>query len=361
MYRRILLIGVIILSLGFAQSLEETLEQMAKDNARGYLGPVVTAFGMGVNSGTFHTAKPHKMLGFDVKLNVAATTVTDVGQNYDFALPDANIDFVMALELVPGQGSQNFNLSINPNDVYESDRESSTLFGPNESNAIEVDGAAAVDVIAAQIASQSGGLMTAAQIESNFGSEISSAISGNIPAIMTPTGFDLPVFPMVMPQISVGLPMSIELTLRGFPEADMGDIGKFSFYGFGGKIGLNQFIPIPNIAIPRIAVGYYMTNLGIGDLLNAQNSILTVQASKSIPFLTVYGGVGMESSSMEVKYEYVDELTGTTLPIEFSLDGENSFRTIVGARLKLFLLTINADYNVGEFNTFNLGVGLTLR
>jgi len=164
-----------------------------------------------------------------------------------------------------------------------------------------------------------------------------------------------------MPQVSLGLPMSIELTLRGFPETDLGDMGKLSFVGFGGKIGINQFIPIPNIALPQVSVGYYLTSLKIGDVLDASNSILTLQASKSIPFLTVYGGFGLESSSMDVSYTYVDQVTNTELPIKFSLDGQNSFRTIVGARLKLAIISINADYNVGEFNTLNLGVGLTLR
>jgi len=356
-----LVFGTIILGFGLSQSLEETLQQMAKDNARGYLGPAVTAFGMGVNSGTFHTAKPHKMLGFDVKLNVAATSITDVGQTYEYAVPNIDLDFSMPFDI--GTGTQNFNIVINPDDVYEADRESSTLFGPKEVNTINADPALAADLIAEQIATQAGNGITADDIKSisGFDAAVSDAITDNIPALTTFEGFDLPAFPMVMPQVSVGLPLDIEVTLRGFPEADAGDVGKLSFFGFGGKIGLNQFIPIPNIALPQISAGYYMTNLSVGDLLSAKNSIMTLQASKSIPFITVYGGIGLESSSMDVSYTYVDEVTDTELPIEFSLDGENSFRTIVGARIKLFLLSINADYNIGEFNTLNLGVGLTLR
>ena len=71
--------------LGYSQSLEENLESMAKVNARGYLGPMVTAFVMGINSGTFHNAKPHKLLGFDFKLGFSMASITDAGKTFDFA------------------------------------------------------------------------------------------------------------------------------------------------------------------------------------------------------------------------------------------------------------------------------------
>ena len=88
-----------------------------------------------------------------------------------------------------------------------------------------------------------------------------------------------------------------------------------------------------------------------------KNSIATLQISKSIPFLTVYGGFGLESSSLDVDYT----LESSSNAVKFTLDGDNKFRTTVGARLKLAIITINADYNMGEFNTVNFGVGLTLR
>ena len=141
----------------------------------------------------------------------------------------------------------------------------------------------------------------------------------------------------------------------------LGDMGKFTFFGFGGKIGLNQFIPLPNIILPHFAVGYYMTNLGVGDVIEMKNSITTLQVSKSFPILTVYGGFGFESSSLDVDYTYTDEITNTEIPVKFSLDGENKFRTTVGARLKLLFLSINYDYNMGELHTHNVGLGLTFR
>ena len=99
-----------------------------------------------------------------------------------------------------------------------------------------------------------------------------------------------------------------------------------------------------------------------------KNSITTVQVSKSIPVITLYGGIGLEKSSLDISYTYIGDdpetdavETDADVPISFNMEGENKFRTTVGARLKLAILTINADYNMGEFNTINVGVGLTLR
>ena len=349
------IITIVSIGLGYSQTLSETMETMVKKNTQGYLGPMVTAFGMGLNSGTYHNAKPHKLLGFDFKLGVSMTTITDDGKTFDFVLPDADIPLSFTID------GATHPISVNPVDVYGSNRTSSTMFGDTTRNAIEVNTDAAIDIIAGQLATSTG--FSEAEIKTMYNSEITSAIEDNIPTIYTPPGFNLPAVPMVVPQVSIGLIKDIELTFRGMPAVPIGDMGEFTFSGFGGKIGLNQFIPIPSIALPRIALGYYMTNLAVGDMIKMKNSIITLQASKSIPFLTVYGGFGLENSSLDISYTYIDgdDTMPINVPIKFTLEGENKFRTTIGARLKLAIITINADYNIGEFNTVNFGAGLTLR
>jgi len=350
------LITVVSIGLGYSQSLEETLESMATANAQGYLGPMVTAFGMGINSGTYHNAKPHSLLGFDIKMGISMTPIADEGKIFDFTFPDIDTSIPITI------GGNSTNFDVNLNDIYESDRTSSTMFGAATSNSIAIDNTKLQELHAALVTQLAGEMsITENVVIDMYGDEISTAINNGIPVISTPAGLNIPVVPMVVPQLSVGLPKDIEITLRGIPSLENDNFGKLTYFGFGGKIGLNQFIPIPNIALPRIAVGYYSTNLAVGDIMKMKNSIATLQVSKSIPFLTVYGGFGLENSSLDVKYNYIDEFTNTEIPINFNIDGENKFRTTVGGRLKLFLLTINADYNIGEFNTYNVGVGLTLR
>ena len=110
-----------------------------------------------------------------------------------------------------------------------------------------------------------------------------------------------------------------------------------------------------------MAIGYYAINLTMGDIIKMNNSIAMFQISKSIPFLTIYGGLGVENSTADLNYSYSDALNEISTPIKFSITGKNTFRTIIGFRLKLAILSINADYNIGEFNTVNAGIGLTLR
>ena len=359
---------ILIFTIGFgvgaphSQSLESTLQNMLDKNAKGYLGPMVTTFGMCMNSGTYHIAKPHKLLGFDFKVNVALTTVTDAGKTYDFYLPDDSMSVPITI------GSEELPLSISPDDIYEVDRVSSTMFGDDIFNTIEVDNTKLENAIIAQLTSQYSDL-TENEIRDQFSSEISTAVnSAPVSAITTPIGYNLPAVGLPIGQVSIGLPKDIEISLRGMPSQDLGDIGKLSLNGFGGKIGLNQFIPLPNLVLPYFSVGYYSTNLSIGNIVEMKNSITTLQVSKSIPVITLYGGIGMEKSSLDISYTYIGDdpetdavETDADVPISFNMEGENQFRTTVGARLKLAILTINADYNMGEFNTVNFGVGLTLR
>lgn len=351
-----LVIGMMILSFVlpvWGQSLEGTLEELAKENAKGYLGPVVTAFGTGVNSGTFRTAKSHKLLGFDVTVNVSATTVSDEGLEYDFYIPDqVTLPFNVT-------DTTSYDIVFDGDSLFPGDRTSSTFFGEQESHSISPDGSYASNEIKDQLVNTYG--VNQLVVDNIPDSEIITSVNELI--IKTPQGFNISALPMVIPQVSVGLPLDIEITLRGFPPTELpDDAGKLSFFGFGGKIGLNQFIPIPLFPVD-LAAGWYSTNLTIGDILDASNSILTFQASKSIPFITVYGGIGIESSSLDVSYDAILDPNNPSevTPIGFSLEGNNTFRTIVGLRLKLLLLSINADYSVGEFNSFNLGVGFSLR
>ncbi len=76
--------------------------------------------------------------------------------------------------------------------------------------------------------------------------------------------------------------------------------------------------------------------------------------------LTLYGGVGLESSTLNASYIY--EETGTeSTEIDLSVKGDNQFRGTLGFRIKMLILAINADYNFGEYNSANVGVGITIR
>ena len=334
------------------QDIGETLKSLLEDNARGYMGPIATAFGTAVNSGTYHRAKPHKILGFDLTINFAVATVPDAGQFYDFVLPD-KITLQIDDSVIPELGTQVIIVEFIGADLYAgNDLRSATFFGPDSIFDIVLNNSYAISQVKSAMAGQ-----VPQEVIDNATSEIQNAIN-QIPAISTPPGFDFPALLMPIPQVSVGLPFSTEVTLGGFSlTAGESDI---SFTRFGAKIGLNQFIPTVPLIFPAISLGFYTTNLDLGGIVTANNSIITLQVSKSVPLLTVYGGFGIESSSIDVDYIFDDDELGE-IPIAFSLDGDNSFRTTIGFRLKLLLLSLHGDYSVGEYAATTIGVGLTLR
>ena len=347
-----LLITILIIGRVYSQSIEDNLKSMANANAKKYLGAFPTAFGMNMNSGTFHKAKPHKVLGFDITMSMSMAATSDAAQTFEFILPAEDI-------LVPITiAGQQYELEINPDEVYDEFRTTSTIFGPPFSNTISVDNDKAINSIRTQLAGKG---VAQNQIDLISDSELAPLVDENFPALVTPEGLNLPFIPALIPQISIGFPKDIELSFRGFPSSDIPEYGKVEFLGYGGKIGLNQFIPVPNIVLPDMALGYYAINLTMGDIIKMNNSITMFQISKSIPFLTVYGGLGLESTTADLNYSYADALSGTSTPIHFSNTGENNFRTVIGMMFKLAILSINADYNIGAFNTLNMGIGITLR
>ncbi len=331
------------------EGLEETLRDMVEKNADGYLGPLATAFGTGLNSGIFHRAEPHKILGFDVTINASITTIPDTDLEYEFFLSDRLLPLTVPNPL-GGTGTLAIEMALS--DIYQTGQKVPTFFGSSDPSQIDVNTAGAHTAIVDKVASATG--LSASEVESAVGSNITSLVS-TLQPLPGPSGIDIAAWPTIMPQVALGLPFNTEIMLRGFSvETPEGDPIKFG--GFGGKISLSQFIPIPLFPI-AISAGFYRTNVNLADIVKANNSIISLQASFSVPVITLYGGIGLESSDMSVLLK--DE-SGETL-LDFSFEGENKTRTTVGVRIKLLILSINVDYNIGKYSAVNAGIGLTFR
>jgi hypothetical protein len=342
-----------LLTPSFAQEgLAETLAELARNNAKGYLGPVVTAFGTGANSGTFHRAKPHKILGFDLTLNATIIGIPEEAQEFEFLIPDNEISFDIP---ITGYGTQTVTVPFNS--IYESGTMVPTFFGESDGVSIPVNTADTRSAIVSSLASSTG--LSVSDVNTYAGTDIDNAIGtieplGGNDGI---AGIGIPMWPSIMPQFSVGLPMNVELTFRGFStETTEGD--EFSFKGFGAKVGFSEFIPLFPLAL---SAGYYATNLNLAEIVKGSNSILTLQASKSIPIITVYGGIGLESTDLEISYDYENPVDGSMDNISFNMEGDNKTRIIAGLRFKLALLSVHFDINAGEYTAYNAGIGLTLR
>jgi hypothetical protein len=330
-----------------------------------YFKPYANAFGAGLNGGWYNTARPHKILGFDITASVNAGIVPLSENTFDVTK--------IGLVSLTGTGM------------------ASTIAGPNKNGP--------------QLLYKTG-------VPAN----------PTVPAFTTPPGVDWKYVPAPTVQLGIGLPFKTEVKLRFLPKIAIGDGGDVSLYGVGVMHSIIQYLPgakmiklfdvsafagytkitgnMPLDVKPDVATSRF-TNINSAIAFNNQFLSLGVSAlnfgvigSITVPVLTLYGGVGYAKSSMDIKLKgnfptptynstystttsvYEDkgvygeggkigidptkQITVTSFPsIEFkNLSG---LRANIGLRIKLLILTIHADYTLGQYNLLSAGVGFSVR
>jgi hypothetical protein len=314
---------------------------------------------------------------------------------------------------------------------------------------------------------------------------IPGGLGNSFKALPIDIGLPLPIL-----QASVGLPFHTEITARGLPVAMPIGIGTVKYGGFGGKIGISDYLSdilykpekdltelsdsnlvyiietppsrinpsdvdnaISSLRLNEINVnaidslnylflqgnktviveikshvrdallqldsqpkkkkkkkkfpidlslGYYTNDLELdfsGATINSTNRMISLQAGKTLnlpSFLAflggvgIYGGIGFESSDLNLGYELANPLaygcfsgsgtykeniedeegctgsnsweTGVPTDISLSFPGDNTFRSLIGARMRILLVDAYVDYNMGNSNnSINAGVGFTIR
>ncbi len=358
---------VLILTLTFAvgafgQSLEENLGKMVSDNAEMYLMPLGDAFGSAMNSGWYHRSRVHKMLGFDISAKAFLAAVPEESEFFNFALSETDMEFALPADLIPGQTLEPIRISFA--DIYEgSDTRTPTFFGPADSaGLLEANPTAIRAAFEEQLAAQVGEAAASLAMGTQ---EVTNILNG-ITDFPLPPGIGLPALPLVMPQIALGLPMGIELTLRGFPEAEIEDIGKFSMFGGGLRVNIDQFIPIPLFPVD-ITAGAFYSQMSIGDLIESSNTSIGLQVGKSINLLIfglgVYVDAAYEMSSLSIGYDVDPDFGIENDRIQFDMETDPGLRLGAGLHLKLIPLTyFNVHVSQTPTNSvLTAGFGISLR
>jgi len=114
-------------------------------------------------------------------------------------------------------------------------------------------------------------------------------------------------------------------------------------------------------------INYFKFDMG-GSELNAINKIASIQIGKSFEprFISwfggmgIYSGVGFESSNINLIYKYTDTL-GDSDDASVSFSGENTFRGLIGTRIRILNIDLYIDYNIGESNAINAGFGIKFK
>lgn len=186
-----------------------------------------------------------------------------------------------------------------------------------------------------------------------FGSGQGAAVIGTGGTVFNfPGGLDIKKLPLAVPQVSVGSILGTEATVR-FAKAKIDDnIGEVKLFGIGAQHSLSQYFkdfPID------LAAGFLIQKFEIGDIVEANTKYFGLQGSLSRSVLTLYGGVGLESATLDIAYDYESD-TGTQR-VAFDLEADNSVRFTAGVALNLLVVKLHADYNFGSQNVIAAGLG----
>jgi len=197
-----------------------------------------------------------------------------------------------------------------------------------------------------------------------------------------PAGIGVPYVPAPEIQLGVGAVRNTSLMLRLVPSLELDEFGSVGMFGVGVQHGLNQWIPGGDFLPIDLSVQLGFTRFGLNvDLSdsdepgpsdqeldwNASAFAMNVIAGKSLSFISGYAGLGWESSSSDIAlkgtYEIESEVGTEQIkdPIALNFSGVNGLHALAGMRLRLFILTINAEYTLAKYPSLNAGIGFSLR
>lgn len=165
--------------------------------------------------------------------------------------------------------------------------------------------------------------------------------------------FNTGMMPMATPQIKVGSLFGTEFLGRFGYIPEMGDnFESTTLWAVGARHNLNQWFGVLPL---DLSAAVYYTSLSTGDLIGFKGVMVGAQASKEFGIVTVYGGLGYQSSTLDLKYD--STVPGAPGKVEITLDGKSNFAFTAGAGLSFGILKIFADINVGSVTNFSGGIG----
>ena len=312
-----------------------------------YMAPWANAFGAGLNGGWYNTAKPHKLLGFDLTTSFNVVQIPSSVDKFDIA----------SLKLTSLTGS-----GLTP-----------SISGPNTAG------------------------QTLTFKDTGTGTTLAS--------FTAPPGTGWKMIPVPTAQLGIGLPFGTELKVRYLPKINIKD-GNISLWGVGVLHSLLQYLPGNKLLPVDVSLfgGYtkltgniptnlqpgtpqaYTTPYSAATSFNTQNLNMNVSAlnvsllaSLNVPVLTVYGGIGYCKTKTEMAFsgnfptpgfvatplphsEYNNSgvITGDKFG-KMSIENFSGMRANIGIRIKLAVITIHADYTKAQYNIFSTGLGLSFR
>lgn len=326
-----------------AQDLSSTIGKVGSQYAKGYLAPAADAFGVDLNSGLFHTAKVGGILPFGlnlyVGLKVSAAIIPSSDQTFSMSYTDTvAFSRTYAGQLLDIKVPTTVTVDNAPTIFGDANRTGQVMFAVHQDTTLSV-----------------GGVSRTFSLDS----------SGTVPTI---SGLGkIGIAPLPIPQIGLGSIFGTDIFVRYLPKIKISDYGSVQLLGYGIRHDVSQYIPFcpVDLAIQLGWQNFSISDTSGGKLVKESTFAANIEVSKTIAVITFYGGLQIESSSMDVSYNFVPEATTfdpnpKPIPISFSLKGKNNFRALLGLTFGLGPVTINADYNIGAVNSVSAGIGVTI-
>ncbi len=336
---RIILVLVVVLFAFTRSQSQSDIDKIIKGSTQdantlvsGYLSPVLSLVGYGLNQGWYNTAKPHKVLGIDITGTISFIKIPNADLSYY-----VDNSKLATIERLTGPGG-NVQSGYSPT-IFGSSN--APTYGYKPGALLQFNGAPGVDL-------------------------------SSVPVIKNS-------LPMPMLQLGLGLPKGFELKLRYVPTLKFGNnsASNFSLFGLGLMHDVKQYIPgIKSLPFDLSGfIGYTKMTLNVA--FDAQNhpdqkgtmtsNATTIQGviSKKFAVLTGYAGLGYNfaSTSVNISGKYDLQNTGivyTDVPINIRASSSGP-RATFGLRLKLAVFTLSGEYTLQKYSALSLGFGLSVR
>jgi hypothetical protein len=323
-----------------AQNLDQSLSELADVAVKPYVAPAISAFGSNLNSGWVSELPSPSMLSFHLNFKIVAmgsffnSDQKTFSQDGSVSLSNQATNSVLQNSgYTPGSAQYVALSSALTNQKIKVNFSGPTIAG-DKNTRVHLN-------IPQQSISYQGQTYTLQKTSVVIDS--AKGYLGNMPA-----------FPTAALQMNVGTIFGTNVSIRYFPEVNIKDLGKFSFWGLGFIHNVNGWLPVP---LPLdLGLGYFYQKLKVGDIFESDANQFGIYASKTLGFFTPYAGLTTEKSKTTVSYTYKKNQTDTGTKISFDQDGVNSTGAMIGFSLNLVILKLNVDYKAAKISTVSAGI-----
>ena len=359
------LVGIALLTGAFssakAQTFEETLNKLSLDAAKAYVNPIVSGFGVDLNGGWFHRAPSTTMFGFDLEVGVVAMETffkedaKKFSSNGTFSFSDVQAGSLTTfIDRDPQYAS-----------LTQAQRDQMKLYIQNQiagqQFALGISGPTIVGSSLDSIA-----IAFAAKTFNNVPVAGSVTVPGQ-KVVLPVTGYlgELKALPLAAPQLTLGTFVGSQFTFRYLPSTNTQNLGKASYFGWGIQHNPAIWLGPVDVLPVDFSLSFFTQKLKVGTTFETKATAFGVNVSKRLGWgflnLTPYAGFMFEKSTMSFSYTYIGPVPGSnglavSTPVTFDLESANKSRLVLGLSFKVLIVNINADYNIGKYNSATAGI-----